>query len=363
MCFYSLLLTIAKFVYCGMHRNLCPSQPSDGYLLVVFLLVESILFGLFTLCMLGDQISTIATNMTQIDRLKLQQAQAQSSQQASKPQRVPSTVANTLMHEINEVFGGSIHAPWSYLDLFRYIYPTPVPFHQYPQCPVIMGYRCTSNEHEKDGQDGDKEDTQALLSSEERKETNAIEMVPTSSAINGRSGQSNVILRTKGSAKGGLQGMQGIQHQQQLQRGRQYRKDSLDDNESDDNDSNEEEDDEAEEEDSLQEIGSNDEGETDQGKEQDPLIQRHRVGIASIINSSSNKKSNKKGKEIIRITSNGSDSTYYGDEEEGITDWLTDNPLAAVAATNNNPSNSNGTGNNIPNGKPHPYFCIPFVHD
>jgi hypothetical protein len=45
--------------------------PEQG-LFVILLLVESILFGLFTLCMMGDQASVVTTNQTQIDKLKNQ---------------------------------------------------------------------------------------------------------------------------------------------------------------------------------------------------------------------------------------------------------------------------------------------------
>jgi len=151
-CVYSLLLSIAKFAWCAYHTT-CIRQKSDQYLVIVFLVVESILFGLFTLCMLGDQISTIATNMTQIDRMKLQQQQQQQQQQQGNdnnpngnsplgkpprhPPKIPSTVANSLLHEINEVFGGSIR---SWFEI-HWLFPTPVRFHQYPQCALIMGYQ------------------------------------------------------------------------------------------------------------------------------------------------------------------------------------------------------------------------------
>jgi hypothetical protein len=41
-------------------------------LLVLFLFVESVLFGLFTQCMLIDQLSSLRSNQTQIDKLKNQ---------------------------------------------------------------------------------------------------------------------------------------------------------------------------------------------------------------------------------------------------------------------------------------------------
>jgi len=65
VCIYSLVLLIAKFIMC---RGECGS--TNQHLLSVFLLVEAVLFGLFTLCMKGDQISVVTTNQTQIDKLK-----------------------------------------------------------------------------------------------------------------------------------------------------------------------------------------------------------------------------------------------------------------------------------------------------
>jgi hypothetical protein len=46
---------------------------------VVMLLVESILFGLFTMCMMADQSESISSNQTQIDRLKNEKFELQAS--------------------------------------------------------------------------------------------------------------------------------------------------------------------------------------------------------------------------------------------------------------------------------------------
>ncbi len=43
------------------------------------LLVEAILFGLFTMCMMADQSESISTNQTQIDRLKNEKFEIQVS--------------------------------------------------------------------------------------------------------------------------------------------------------------------------------------------------------------------------------------------------------------------------------------------
>lgn len=66
-CIYSIVLVIGRYTMCSLRHN-CGIMELD--LFVVFLMVESVLFGLFTMCMMGDQLSNISTNTTQIDRLK-----------------------------------------------------------------------------------------------------------------------------------------------------------------------------------------------------------------------------------------------------------------------------------------------------
>ena len=48
----------------------------DENLLTVFLLIESILFGLFTFCMISDQFAVVSTGQTQIERLKNERHEA-----------------------------------------------------------------------------------------------------------------------------------------------------------------------------------------------------------------------------------------------------------------------------------------------
>ena len=50
-------------------RATCLDQPSD-LLLILGLLVEALLFGMFTTCMMFDQMEVVHTRMTHIDRLK-----------------------------------------------------------------------------------------------------------------------------------------------------------------------------------------------------------------------------------------------------------------------------------------------------
>jgi len=72
----TMLLYLHDGLYCKwMVRDRCGTP--DENLLTVFLLVESILFGLFTFCMMSDQWSSLSTNQTHIDRLKNQKHEIQ----------------------------------------------------------------------------------------------------------------------------------------------------------------------------------------------------------------------------------------------------------------------------------------------
>lgn len=72
MCIYAISLVIFRFAFCAYsHNPSCSADPRDN-LLVIFLIVESMLFGLFTLCMMADQSSVLSSNQTQIDKLKNQ---------------------------------------------------------------------------------------------------------------------------------------------------------------------------------------------------------------------------------------------------------------------------------------------------
>ena len=81
-CIYSLLLVIARFTNCmgeshhsrhgHHHRHVsmtCLDKPTQ-LLNVLGLLIESLLFGMFTSCMIFDQSDVIFSKLTHIDRLK-----------------------------------------------------------------------------------------------------------------------------------------------------------------------------------------------------------------------------------------------------------------------------------------------------
>lgn len=96
-CFYSLFMIVFRFTTCGIgggagiyarrghhhldfhnqttarlyhrHTNICLDKPSH-LLTILGLLIEAILFGMFTACMMFDQASVVNSKMTHIDRLK-----------------------------------------------------------------------------------------------------------------------------------------------------------------------------------------------------------------------------------------------------------------------------------------------------
>ncbi len=65
-------LIIARFVNCMSHldkHEACLDQPTD-LLSLIGLVVESMLFGMFTCCMMIDQWDVVLTKLTHIDRMK-----------------------------------------------------------------------------------------------------------------------------------------------------------------------------------------------------------------------------------------------------------------------------------------------------
>lgn len=71
-CVYAMALVVARFVNCLGHiekHEPCLDEPTH-LLGLIGLVVESLLFGMFTCCMVIDQWDVVLTNVTHIDRLK-----------------------------------------------------------------------------------------------------------------------------------------------------------------------------------------------------------------------------------------------------------------------------------------------------
>lgn len=69
-CMYSLFLLILRLMVCSRNdADLCLDDPSQ-LISLIGLTIESLLFGLFTSCMMVDQWDVVTTNLTHIDRLK-----------------------------------------------------------------------------------------------------------------------------------------------------------------------------------------------------------------------------------------------------------------------------------------------------
>lgn len=77
-CIYSMSLVVFRFMVCmqnsphhhGHRRSMhCFDRPTD-LLYILGLVVESLLFGLFTSCMMVDQWDVVVSNVTHIDKLK-----------------------------------------------------------------------------------------------------------------------------------------------------------------------------------------------------------------------------------------------------------------------------------------------------
>jgi len=113
VCAYALVLCISKYMFC--QGASCGSSSQN--LLSVFLLVEASLFGLFTVCMMGDQSSVLVNNQTKIDALK-------------------GVKNNTGVEDFNEVFGCSTDVAFS----VEWLIPVPAKFPEGEVRDKLMGY-------------------------------------------------------------------------------------------------------------------------------------------------------------------------------------------------------------------------------
>ena len=93
-----------------------------------FLFAEAVLFGLFTLCMMGDQSSSVFTNHTQIDRLK--------------------NVQHDTIADYNEVFAARSDSPFQ----LEWILPNPTMFPAAPDIrrDKIFGYCLEVSDSDRD---------------------------------------------------------------------------------------------------------------------------------------------------------------------------------------------------------------------
>ena len=102
-CIYSMTLMAFRYASCVLHPSTGRCGTASSNIWVILLFAESLLFGLFTGCMMGDQSLVIFTNQTQIDRLK--------------------NVQHERVESYNEVFGGPSHISWEP----EWLWPAPAP--------------------------------------------------------------------------------------------------------------------------------------------------------------------------------------------------------------------------------------------
>jgi len=114
----ALALMFGRFMHCLSPTNVCDTPP--GHTVAhIMLAIVAILFGLFTGCLFFDQLNNIATNTTQIDRMKGEgRADADAAAMDIDDRK-------QLWHNLGEVFGGDparngVHWTW--------LLPTPVTF-------------------------------------------------------------------------------------------------------------------------------------------------------------------------------------------------------------------------------------------
>ncbi len=126
---------VGENVHTNIHQNILHSGSSgstadtsnngcnqiDANVMIIFLLVESVLFGLFTLCMMGDQSTVLSTNQTQIDKLK--------------------GIHHDGIEGFNEVFGCDDDIKFQY----DWLIPTPILYPDINTKDRVLGFRLITN--------------------------------------------------------------------------------------------------------------------------------------------------------------------------------------------------------------------------
>jgi hypothetical protein len=105
---YSFSLVLTRFWGC-MHRHhgrhvTCLDRPTQ-LLSILGLIVEAILFGMFTACMMLDQVGVVTSKMTQIDRLK----HGGGFEEEQRSLMMGDGMASPTLAGVVEVFGLSKH--------------------------------------------------------------------------------------------------------------------------------------------------------------------------------------------------------------------------------------------------------------
>jgi hypothetical protein len=89
---------------------------SIDYVYVSLLVVEAILFGMFTACMIVDQWPGVTTGVTQIDKLKGEEGKSASN------------------HDFNEIFGGDRGMTLSWFLPVEFNFPSSIKDEVYGYC-------------------------------------------------------------------------------------------------------------------------------------------------------------------------------------------------------------------------------------
>ena len=166
VCGYALTLIISRFAACAINNLDCGSEVD--FLMVLFLFLESLLFMMFTLCMLGDQLSSMRSNQTSIDRLKNQK--------------------HDIRVEVNEVCGSPVEVRFQ----LNWLLPVSVSYSD-SLTERIFGYRQNPDKEYCTSCPGKEEATPLI----QREETSAIEMVSDSNSNNSNAKEMKSEIESK----------------------------------------------------------------------------------------------------------------------------------------------------------------------
>ncbi|CAM9427067.1 unnamed protein product [Chrysoparadoxa australica] len=111
---YAIALVCGRFLTCARSDEKDACGTADSNVVVVLLMMESMLFGMFTFCMMLDQWGVVTTNQSSIDKLKGE--------------------THVVSHGVNEVFGGDTGCRLDWLLPTKVAFPPGI-------WEEVMGYR------------------------------------------------------------------------------------------------------------------------------------------------------------------------------------------------------------------------------
>lgn len=158
-CLYAMTLIGLRYSACYHDPHSCATHgtssdgggAANGHICVLFLVIESLLFGLFTCCMLSEQYESIDTEETTVERIiRIKYSGGGTGKGDSAASVAPILPEKGKISEFVEIFGARSSdnsSIWAWRNILGYLLPVPVQYCSNEMRDRIYGY--TTNKSPK----------------------------------------------------------------------------------------------------------------------------------------------------------------------------------------------------------------------